>query len=139
MSAAIYQESKIPVQVKLSALWASLMSCYIYCDHLGLYVKGSVMKMNDGLMGPLGVATPQILIGVSILMAIPALMIGLSVNLKDSFVKWLNMVVAIIYISVQLLTIPGSEPFYILYSIVEIFILICIFVSALKWRVVKAV
>lgn len=139
MSASTSQEARIPTQIKLSALWAALMSCYIYCDHLGLYVKGSIMKMNDGLMGPLGVATPQILIGVSTLMAIPALMIALCVNLPPKFVKILNMVVAVIYIIVQALTIPGSEAFYIFYSFIEILILASIFVISLKWPIQKSV
>ena len=75
-------EYNAPVQIKIAALWASLMSCFIYCDYFGLYEKGAIMKMNEGFMGPLGQVTPQIMLGVSSMMAIPSVMICLSVIFK---------------------------------------------------------
>ena len=40
--------------MKLSALWASTMFCYIYCDYFELYVPGKLDGMLQGKIGPLG-------------------------------------------------------------------------------------
>ncbi len=45
---------KIHVRLKMSALWSSVMFCYIYADYFGLYVPGSLQRMLAGKMGPLG-------------------------------------------------------------------------------------
>ena len=34
-----------PTPLKLSALWASLMFCYVYGDYLGLYVPGKLAEV----------------------------------------------------------------------------------------------
>lgn len=39
------EEYRAPTKVKLAALWASTMFCYIYCDYFGLYVAGTVNEM----------------------------------------------------------------------------------------------
>lgn len=45
---------KIDVKMKISALWVSLMLCYIYGDYFGLYKPGTLEAMLQGRMGPLG-------------------------------------------------------------------------------------
>ena len=62
----------IHTKLKLSALWASTMFCYIYCDYFQLYVPGKLKSMLQGEMEPLGAVTQEILMGTSILMAIPS-------------------------------------------------------------------
>ena len=74
----LYADAPVAIRQKLSALWASVMLCYVYGDFFGLFSPGKLMRMNAGEFGPLGQATPAVLVGVSVMMAIPALMIFLS-------------------------------------------------------------
>ena len=39
--AAALEDIRVPTRYKLSAMWASVMFCYIYADYFGLYVPGS--------------------------------------------------------------------------------------------------
>jgi hypothetical protein len=73
---------KIHVKLKISALWVSVMFCYIYADYFGLYVPGALQKMLEGKMGPLGPTTQGVLGGTSVMMAIPSVMIFLSPRLE---------------------------------------------------------
>ena len=57
----LLEDVKVPVRVKLSALWASVMFCYVYGDYFGLYKPGSLQHMLDGRMEPLGPTTQGIL------------------------------------------------------------------------------
>ncbi len=62
---------RAPTGVVLALAWASLMSLYIYNDYFSMYLPGVITNMSSGRMGPLGPATPRVLIGVSILLATP--------------------------------------------------------------------
>ena len=125
-------DTKIPVQIKLSALWASVMLCYIYADYFGLYVPGALQKMLDGQMAPLGPTTQGILLGTSIMLAIPSLMIFLSVALRPKLNRWLNICFGILYSLVILITM-WAWAFYIFYGIVEIALTGLVVWYALSW------
>lgn len=42
------EDAKINVQIKLSALWVTLMLFYIYADILGFYTPGNIEKVVSG-------------------------------------------------------------------------------------------
>jgi len=67
---------KVHVKIKISALWVSVMFCYIYGDYFGLYKPGALQGMLSGKMGPLGPTTQGILLGTSAMMAIPVARYG---------------------------------------------------------------
>jgi hypothetical protein len=60
-----FEDLKINVKIKLSALWAAVMFCYVYGDYFGLYTPGTVQQMSAGKMGPLGAATQGVLVSTS--------------------------------------------------------------------------
>lgn len=62
---------QVPVKVKLSALWTSLMFLYVYGDYFGLYKIGQLDAMLEGRIPPLGQVTQGVLVGTSLMMAIP--------------------------------------------------------------------
>ena len=113
------EDVEVPVKVKLSALWASVMFCYIYADYFALYTQGKLQAMMRGQIGPLGAATEGVLVGTSVLMAIPALMIFLSVALKPALNRWLNIIFGVLYTLVILLTMWGPA-FFVFYGVVEV-------------------
>lgn len=83
-----YQDFKINVKIKLALLWSAVMFCYIYGDYFQLYVPGKV----DGLIsGQNMLDNPFKLLMASLLLAIPALMVCLSVILKPVINRFLNL------------------------------------------------
>lgn len=126
-------DAKLPVELKLSALWASLMLCYIYGDYFGLYKPGKLQGMLDGKMGSLGPITQEVLLGTAILMAMPALMVCLSVLLKTSVNRWVNIVLGSIYAVIMLITMPGAWAFYVFLGIVEVALTVIIVWTAWSW------
>src|SRR5215217_2554798 len=101
------EDTKVNVKIKLAALWTSVMFCYIYADYFGLYVPGALQSMLNGQMRPLGPATQAVLLGTSLMLAIPSVMIFLSVVLKPGVNRWLNIVVGAFYTAVILVTMWG--------------------------------
>ena len=124
---------KIHVRFKLSALWASVMFCYIYADYFGLHVPGKLAAMMQGKMGPLGQVTQGILVGTSVMLAVPSVMIFLSLALKPNVNRWLNIVLGVIYTLIILATLPGSWAFYLFYGTVEIVLTTLVVWYAWRW------
>jgi uncharacterized protein DUF6326 len=122
-----------PTGVVLALAWASLMSLYIYNDYFSMYLPGVIANMSSGHMGPLGLATPRVLVGVSILLAVPALMILLSVALPAGASRWLNIALGLAYTVVEALTFREPERFYRIVVTLEIALTLFIVWRALRW------
>lgn len=133
MQAPPLSDIRIHVKLKLSALWVTLMLCYIYGDYFGLYKPGKLQAMLDGQMGPLGPITEGVLLGTSILMAVPALMVFLSLAMKPVVSRWLNIIFGIAYTIIMLITMPGAWSFYIFLGVIEVILTALIVWYAWKW------
>jgi Family of unknown function (DUF6326) len=130
------EDIKVPIRLKLSALWAALMFCYVYGDYFGLYRPGQLQGMLQG-DGPIGPTSQGTLVAVSILMAIPSLMVFLPIVLPPTFNRWTNIVLALLYAVIVGLTMPGSWAFYLFFSAVEIGLSLLIVWHAWRWPSVK--
>jgi len=124
----------IDTKVKLSALWASTMFCYIYCDYFELYVPGKLDGMLQGKMGPLGAVTQGVLVGTSALMAIPSLMIFLSVGLPARYGRILNLVVGVVFtLMLAMIALAPSWHFYRAFAGLEAVLTVLVVWQAWKW------
>ena len=134
MTTSTLQDVRVPTRYKLAAAWASLMSCYIYADYFELYVPGKLQGMLQGNMEPLGAVTQGMLAGTSVMLALPSLMIVLSIVLPAIACRWLNMSVGFVYAVLQVLVISGSGwMFYIGFGLLEISLLLFAAWTAWRW------
>jgi hypothetical protein len=132
-TATILEDVKINIKIKLSALWATVMFIYLYVDVFGFFKPGIIEDVIAGKVWKFQI-TQVWLLGVIILMAIPSLMVFLSLVLPVKANRWTNIIVGILYIVVTLgMTIGESYAFYIFGSIVETVLLLLIVVYAWKW------
>ncbi len=124
----------VDTKVQLSALWTATMFCYIYCDYFALYIPGKLEGMMRGEMGPLGAVSQGTLVGTSLLMAVPSLMIALSVVLPARPNRTLNIVVGAFY--ALLLTLFASTAtwyFYKLFAGLEALLAALVVARAWRW------
>lgn len=128
------EDFTINVKIKLSALWASVTLCYLYGDYFELYVP----KKVEGLVSGANLLdTPQKLLMAALLLAIPAVMVFLSVFLTARINRILNLVFGITFTSIMLLIAFTSlvpwRAFYVFLAIVESAITSLIIFYAWKW------
>jgi hypothetical protein len=128
-------EPEIPVRMKISALWTSVMFCYIYGDYFWLYRPGKLQEMLAGKMAPLGPVTQGVLLGTTLSMVIPSLMIFLSLVLKRAPNRWLNIILGVAYSLFVLVTMPGAWAFYLFLGTVDIALTALIVWYAWSWPV----
>ena len=132
-----YEDLRVHVKIKLSALWTSVMFCYIYADYFGLYVPGALQSMLEGQMRPLGPTTQGVLVATSVMLTIPSAMILLSLTLKPAVARWLNIIVGALYTAIILITMWGWV-FSIFYGVVEVTLTSLVIWSAWRWPRVAA-
>jgi hypothetical protein len=102
------------VRIRLAALWTSAMFIYVYGDLIGFYVPGRIDAVARGDMGPLGVANDAILVGIAATMAIPSVMIALSLHLRAKANRFANVVLGSIYSLMMIATMFSAPPYYLL-------------------------
>lgn len=126
------EDIKVPVRLKLAALWTSVMFCYIYGDFLGLYRPGDIKGIlaGEGLLGPTSQGS---LLAVAILIAVPAAMIFLSLVIPPRLTRWLNILVGALLTVIVLMTIPGSWAFYVFLSVIEVVLQSLVVWYAWRW------
>ena len=76
----VFEDVKVNVKLKLSALWIALMFLYTYADILGFYAPGNIEELISGEIAGIRM-TQELLLGSAILMMIPSAMVFLSLSL----------------------------------------------------------
>lgn len=125
---------QVPVQVKLAALWSSFMFLYAYVDILGFYKPGVINDILAGRVWQLEI-TQAWAAGALTLMAIPILMIVLSVTLPARANRVTNLVIASLYVVVSVANASG-EPWMYYFGLavgLELIVLALVLRSAWTW------
>ena len=101
----ILKDFEINIKIKLAALWPAATFCYLYGDYFELYTPDKV----EGLIsGENNLESPVILFIASLVMAIPPLMIFLSLILKPIINKTLNIIFGLLFTVMMVLIAFGS-------------------------------
>ena len=129
-----FEDFKINVKIKLALLWATVTFCYLYGDYFELYVpkKAAGLVSGENLLD-----SPFKLFAAAVLLAIPALMVFLSVALKPQINRCLNIVLGGFFTAIMILiAFTSTTPwraFYVCLAIVESVITSLIVWYAWKW------
>lgn len=113
------------------------MFCYVYGDYFGLYVPNKLASVAQGTMGPLGAATPGTLVAVSLMMAIPSLLIASTLLVPAAACRWSNITFGALYTAIIAISMSSAEPFYIALAIIEMFLTASLMLVAWTWPVAK--
>ena len=127
-----YRDSWINPRIKIAALWASTMFLFGYVDLFGMFRADIRADLEAGKMFVFSIGQASLL-GVTLYVALPSLMVFLSLVLPVRVTRMANMALAVIYG----LTIAGSAVgewnYYILGSAIEAALLAGIVYYAWTW------
>ncbi len=127
------EETKVSLNLKLAALWASFMFLYIYVDYFHLYMPGSLEDMLAGKVFVFDI-TQAFLVTALVSMTIPALMIFLSVALPAKVNRPANIIIAAVYIPYTLFNLAGEAWIHMVIGAAVEVVLLCLIIRyAWKW------
>ncbi len=133
-SQSTLEDVRMPVRAKLAAAWTSLMFLYIYVDYLHLYKPGTIDDILDGVVYEFDISQALLTLFLASV-AVPGLMIVLSVILPARANRVINLVVPSVYIPYSAYELAGESWtfFYGLGVGLEVLLLAFILRSAWTW------
>jgi hypothetical protein len=132
-TATTLDPAPVNVRVKIAALWTAMMFVFGYVDLFSLYRADVRGDLEVGRVSVFSIGQ-GFLLGVTAYIAVPSLMVFLSLALPAQAARWTTMVLAVTYI----LTIVGgtvgeSHYYYVLGSAVEVVLLVANVGYAWTW------
>lgn len=131
---ATWDDQRMPVRAKLAATWTSFMFLYVYVDILNFYTPGVIEDILDGRVFEFDLSQTFSTTALT-LVAIPILMIVLSMTLPAGANRITNLVVASLYVPVTAFNGLGESwlYFYGLGIVLELTLLALIVRYAWSW------
>jgi uncharacterized protein DUF6326 len=123
-----------PVRAKLAAAWTSFMFLYIYVDYFALYKPGVIDDILAGVVWEFDISQ-TLLTAFLTSVAIPILMVMLSMTLPARANRTINLVVASLYVPFSMFNAVGESwtYFYGLGVALEVIVLAVILRFAWTW------
>jgi hypothetical protein len=133
-TARILEDVKISTKMKLSALWAALLFCYIFGDINSFFIPGGYITQSlAGKIGPFQV-TQGSMLGLSVFDAIPCVMVFVSLVLKPKASRWANIILGVFQtVANSVAFLSSSWAFFVFFGIVESVLSGLIVWYAWKW------
>lgn len=126
----------IHVRAKLAAAWTSFMFLVIYIDYYHLYQPGEIDGIRGGNIFVFDISGILMTVFFAVI-AVPSLMVLLSMTLPDRVNRATNLVVASLFVPICAFNAAGSSwDFAVYYAVtigVELMILAFILRSAWTW------
>ena len=103
----MFENPKVNIKIKLATLWASVTFCYLYGDYFELYTPDKVNSLISG-DNLLGIQTTLLI--ASIILAIPSIMVALSIFLKPKINRILNILFGILFTIMMIFASRKNKP-----------------------------
>jgi hypothetical protein len=123
----------IDVKHKLAALWIAMLFLYAYGDIFGYFRPGFIDEVRAGRVAAFQI-NQLYLAAVAVYIALPSLMVFLSLALRPPTNRWANIVLSAVYIVTILASCIGETwAYYFILSIAECALLLLIIWQAWRW------
>ncbi len=110
-----------------------MMLLYVYADILSLFRPGEIADIESGKLGPFDVSQSSLVIA-SLIVIVPTLMIALSLTLRASLNRPVNLVLGLLFTLVNVSNLIGEDwVYYFLFGLIEIALTLTIVATAWKW------
>ena len=131
---ATLEDQPMPVRAKLAATWTSFMFLYAYVDILNFFTPGVIEDILDGKVFEFDLSQTFSTTALT-LMAIPILMVVLSMTLPARANRITNLIVASVQIPYAAFNVVGESwtYFYGLGVVLEVILLALILRYAWTW------
>ena len=107
----------LDIQIKLSSIWVVVMLIYLLGDVMRIFAGDFVAGIMEGVQ-----VTQVLWFGIAVLFVIPIFMVVLNLTLIYPAIRWVNIIVAIIFFGINIVGLPrypgAYDKFLIIVSLV---------------------
>lgn len=128
--------SRIDVRIRMAGLWATTMMIFAYVDLFSLFRPDFRASLDEGKVFVFDVGQP-FLLGATIYVIIPSLMIYLSLVMPRRLSRFVSISLAGLYAFTIVGGAIGEWSYYVLGSAVEVVLLVLVIHHSWTWRVPK--
>lgn len=128
-----YQDYWVNPRIKIAALWTSVLFVYVYVDLFGLFRPDVRADIEAGKMFVFTIGQ-GVLLGMTIYVLVPILMLFLSLILPVRSTRTANLVVPVLYAVTVVGSAVGEWSYYLLGSFVEVVLLAGVVYHAWTWQ-----
>jgi len=119
-------------KVTISTLWIFVMFCIAYADIIGFIEPGTLENIIKGNFG--FQITPAIILVISLIQALPIVMIPLSRWLRRGVNRWLNIAAAVLTLAYVLGGGNWQSASYPVFAVLEVIAMLGIIWLSSTWR-----
>jgi uncharacterized membrane protein YeiH len=128
-----FEDVRIGVRLKISALWVAMLFLFAYGDIFGFFRPGQIEEVTGGEISGIAI-TQAFLFAVSAYIALASAMVFLTLVLKPTLARWTNIILPVLYaVSIVASVIGEDWAYFWLLSIAEIVVLLGIVWYAWMW------
>ena len=127
-----FEDVKVGVRLKISALWVAVLLLFAYGDIFGFFAPGRIENVMDGEISGIEI-TQAFLFAVSVYIAIATVMVFLSLVLAPRVGRWVNIVLAALYIVSIVASAIGEAAYFVFLSLAEVALLLLLIRYAWAW------
>ena len=123
----------LALKMKLAVLWLLEEATYLAYMTLGSLEPGAIEQVIAGEIDGMQI-TPELMLLLAILLLVPLAMAFLSLTLKDSINRWVNIILGIVFVVLELLALTTlSSAWAILMTLLKVVFALLIVWYAWKW------
>jgi hypothetical protein len=127
-----FEDVQVGVRVKIASLWIAMLFLFAYGDIFGFFVPGRIEEIQGGQISGIEI-TQTFLFAVSLYIAIASVMVFLTLVLRPTLCRWVNIVLAALYIVSILASVFGEDAYFVFLSLAEVAMLALIVRYAWTW------
>lgn len=127
-----YQDYWINPRIKIAALWTAMLFIFAYLDLFGLFRSDVRADIEAGKIAAFTIGQGYLL-GVTIYVLVPSLMVFLSLVLSVRVTRMANIVLAVLYAVTVAGSAIGEWNYFILGSLTEAALLAAVVYYAWTW------
>lgn len=124
--------SPVGVRIKIAALWTSMLFVFAYVDLFSLYRADVRADIEAGKVSGFTIGQP-FLLGTTIYILIPSLMVFLTLVLRPRVARAANLVLSVVYALTIVAGAIGEWGYYVVGSLIEVALLAAIATYAWNW------
>jgi Family of unknown function (DUF6326) len=128
----ILKDEGVSVRLKIAALWIAQLFLGAYGDIFGFYKPGQIEEVMGGEISGMEITQAFLLAGAAYI-AIPSVMVFLSLVLRPSVNRWTNIALAILYAVLSVALAIGESAYFLFLGIAESVLLLLIVWYAWRW------